>query len=115
MHIVSDTMRFEGGHGAVIWSFTNVVPTWSKKDSVVRVAGDDTEGDIIERDIPVPQESISATRSLYGSFFAMAWKTPSAMVDLQMLPRQTKRTEIFSAMFAIAMTITDGEIHETTK
>ena len=43
---------------------------------------------------PVPQESILEISSPYGPFLASDWKTPSAMVDLQMLPRQTKRTEI---------------------
>lgn len=51
MYIVSDIMRFEGGYGVVIWFFINVVFIWLKKDSVVRVVGDDIEGDIIERDI----------------------------------------------------------------
>ena len=43
---------------------------------------------------PVPQESILEISSAYGPVLASDWKTPSAIVDLQILPRQTKRTEI---------------------
>lgn len=35
-----------------------------------------------------------AIKSAYGLFLASDWKTPSAMVDRQMLPRQTNRTEM---------------------
>lgn len=35
-----------------------------------------------------------AMRSAYGPFLASDWKTPSAMVDRQMLPKQTNRTEM---------------------
>lgn len=44
--------------------------------------------------VPVPQESMLAMRSAYGPFLASDWKTPSAMVDRQMLPKQTNRTEM---------------------
>jgi len=42
-------------------------------------------------------------RSLYGGLRAMDWKMPSAMVDRQMLPRQTKRTEIWSGMLSCVL------------
>jgi len=44
--------------------------------------------------VPVPQESMLEIKSPYGPFLASDWKTPSAMVDRQMLPRQTNRTEM---------------------
>lgn len=47
--------------------------------------------------VPVPHESTLSTTLQYGEALSLVsdWKTPSAMVDRQMLPRQTKRTDIF--------------------
>jgi hypothetical protein len=41
----------------------------------------------------VPQESIFPMRPLYCGSLTMCRKMPSAMVERQMLPRQTKRTD----------------------
>ena len=40
-------------------------------------------------------------RPSYGGFLASDWKTPSAMVDRQMFPRQTKSTEIWSGIVSM--------------
>lgn len=49
----------------------------------------------------MPQESIFPMRPSYGGFLASDWKTPSAMVDRQMFPRQTKSTEIWSGIVSM--------------
>lgn len=49
-------------------------------------------------DLPVPHESMVPMRSSYGGFLASDWNTPSAIVERQILPRQTKSTEIRSAI-----------------
>lgn len=48
----------------------------------------------------MPQESTFPIISLYGDSLIRDRKTPSAIVDRQMLPRQTKRTLVFSDMLA---------------
>lgn len=48
--------------------------------------------------LPVPHESTLDTKPLYGGLPTMDWKTPSAIVDRQMLPRQTKRTDTWSGI-----------------
>jgi hypothetical protein len=80
-------MILKSRHGTVVWLFANVVGAWMQVRS--KVSGE-SEGN---KAAPVPHESILPTRSSYGCFLANDWNTPSAMVDRQMLPRQTKSTE----------------------
>lgn len=56
---------------------------------------------IVITPLPVPQESTLPMRSLYGGFETIDRKTPSAMVDRQMLPRHTNSTDTFSGIFSL--------------
>lgn len=73
-----------------------------KREKVSMGIGHDRKGTVLleRKGIPVPQESILEIRPLYSGFLAIDWKTPSAIVERQMLPRQTKRTEIDSDILA---------------
>lgn len=55
----------------------------------------------IKAGLPVPHESITPTRSAYGSLRAIDWKMPSAIVDRQMLPRHTKRTLTLASLLMV--------------
>lgn len=95
MGVVLDAFCPKRGHGAVIWLLVDVIARLFRElDRCVRGLKEESL-----KSSPVPQESIFETRPLYGSLFAMDWNTPSDMVERQMLPRQTKRTEMGSGTF----------------
>lgn len=54
---------------------------------------------------------LALMRALYGGFETRDLKTPSAIVERQMLPKQTKRTDIGSAEVMIQCNVV-GDLYE---
>ena len=101
VHVVGYSVLLERLHRAVVGAFTDVVGAWKGRALISTRQEHNTARELGSgKDIPVPHESILETRPLYSGFLAIDWKTPSAIVERQMLPRQTKRTEIWSDILA---------------
>lgn len=95
MDVIGYSVLLEGFHGSVVGAFADVVGTLGREQKLAWNNGQNDEiHSPLGKGVPVPHESIFTIRPLYSGFFAIDWKTPSAIVERQMLPRQTKRTEI---------------------
>jgi len=97
MHVVGYSVILECRYRPVVRFFPQVVGAYGGKSEELSIG----EGGLVSGFSPVPHESIFETRFLYGSFFASDWKTPSAIVDRQMLPRHTKSTETWSGILVV--------------
>lgn len=98
--VVINTVGLESVHGSIIRRFAAVVSSYDEWSA-------DCHMGIQVIFVPVPQESIRAILSLRFGCLARCWKIPSAIGERQMLPRQTKRMDIWSGILScLAVTAT---------
>lgn len=110
--IIGYSVLSERLHRSVVGAFANVVGAWESNGVSIDIRTKEQKAVWGSgKGVPVPHESIFAIRPLYSGFLAIDWKTPSAIVERQMLPRQTKRTEIWSDILADIMAC-DGSLKD---